>query len=114
MARTRSTLLLLLTAALGLGPAAPAAAAAEVVAILHPDNPTRELSMKQLRLLYGAYKRQWAGGGTVHLLLPPSGGEAMSFLVSRVFRKSEEGEIARYYLEAIFQQKIAQAPQQVP
>jgi len=110
----RSAALLLATTALALGLAAAPAVAAEVVAVLHPDNPTRELSVKQLRLLYGAYKRQWAGGDGVHLLLPPSGDPAMAFLVSRVFRKSDEGEIARYYLEAIYQQKIAHPPPQVP
>ena len=99
---------------LGLALAASAPAAAqEVVALVHPSNPAQSISVKQLRLLYGSYKRTWESGTPVHLLLPPPGDDGMKFLVSTVFRKQSEEDISRYYLQAIFEQKIASAPPQL-
>ena len=106
----RSTAWLIL--ALMLSWAAPVAAQ-EVVALVHPSNPTSSMSVKQLRMLFGSYKRSWEGGTPVHLLLPPEGDPAMSFLVSTVFRKQSEQEVSKYYLQAIYQQKLSVMPAQL-
>ena len=89
------------------------AAKAEPVAIVHPDNPTASLSIQQLRLMYALYKRSWKHGERIDLVLPPSDREAMDFLVTRVFRKTRPDDIAAYYVDAVFRQKIPKAPRQL-
>ena len=85
----------------------------EVVALVHPSNPTSSMSVKQLRMLFGSYKRSWEGGTPVQLLLPPEGDPAMAFLVSTVFRKQSEDDVSRYYLQAVYQQKLSNVPAQL-
>jgi len=91
----------------------PPARGQDVVALVHPSNATSSMSLKQLRLLYGTYKRTWSGGVPVHLILPPENDPAMKYLVSQVFRKQSEADVSKYYVQAIFQQKISGAPPQL-
>lgn len=96
-----------LVAALASAILAAGAEAGEVVAIVNPANAAREISLHRLRLLYGLYQRSWPGGVRVHILLPESGSPAMEYLVSTVFRMGREFELDRYYLQAVFGQRIA-------
>jgi hypothetical protein len=50
----------------------------------------------------------------VLLLLPPPEDPGADYLARRVFRKEGASDVDRYYLEAIFQQKLAQAPARLP
>jgi hypothetical protein len=88
------------------------AKAEEYVAVVSADNPTIELSLQTVRLLYGGYKRKWKDNRPVALILPPAGSPAMQFLVQRVFKVEDEAHVQRYYLEALFQQRLAVAPPQ--
>jgi hypothetical protein len=87
--------------------------AGDVVAVVHASNATTEISVHRLRLLYGLYQRTWPGGVRVALLLPESGSPAMDFLVDTVFRMGEEFELERYYLQAVFQQRVARRPREL-
>lgn len=104
---------LLLVAALALGASGAAQAADQVVAVVHPSNPVESISLKQLRLLYGTYKRTWGNGEPVQLILPPGEDPALAFLVDVVFKKQSMDDLSRYYVKAIFQQKISKAPPQL-
>ncbi len=101
-----------LAVALALMGAMPSAAE-EYVAVVSAENPTQELSVQSVRLLYGGYKRKWKDNRPVALMLPAVGSPAMKFLALRVFKVSDEAQVQRYYLEALFQQRLAEAPPHV-
>lgn len=92
---------------------AAGAARAELVAVLNARNPATAVSLQQLRLIYGAYKRTWPDGTTIELLLPPSGSAAMQVMVGKVFKRQAEEEMSQYYLGLVFQQKLASPPAQL-
>jgi ABC-type phosphate transport system substrate-binding protein len=90
----------------------PAAAGeSQLVVIVHPSNPlAREISVHELRLVYALYQRAWKGGSRVELVLPPSGSDAMEYLLENVLLKSNPSELARYYIQAVFQNRIVEVP----
>lgn len=86
------------------------AVANDVVAIVNAKNPSEQLTIHELRLMYGLYRRTWEGGVRLVLVLPEKGTPEMKFLTTRVFRKSSESEVNRYFVQALFQQRIVKAP----
>ena len=85
-----------------------------VVAIVHPDNPVSMLSLHDVRLMYGLYRRVWSSGSQVQIVLPLPGSPAMDFVVDRVFRRMDSVvDVDRFYLEALFQQRIGRRPEQL-
>ena len=84
-----------------------------VVAIVHESNTTDEVNLRRLRLLYSGFQGSWGDGTRVDLVLPEPGTDAMTLLADRVFKLGSEREIQRYYLHAIFQERITKRPQQL-
>lgn len=90
---------------------APAASAdVDVVAIVNETSPIERITLSELRLLYGLYRRIWNGGVRVVLILPENGSSAMTFLTRAIFRRRDTQEIEDYYRTAAFQQRIAVLP----
>lgn len=81
--------------------------------VLNQKNAVSTISLQQLRLIYGAYKRSWPDGTSIQLLLPASGTPAMQAMVSRVFKRQSEEEVAQYYVDLVFQQKLIRPPAQL-
>jgi hypothetical protein len=86
------------------------ARADEIVVVLHATNPTQEISLQGLRLLYGGYKRKWRDDRAVSLVLPTADSPAMTYLAVRVFKLADAASVDRYYLEAVYEQRIADLP----
>jgi len=84
-----------------------------IVAIVNESNSQADISLQRLRLLYALYQRSWHGGVRVKIVLPASGSSAMRFLISKVFRKGDEWQIDRFYIQAVFQQRIPSRPEQL-
>jgi hypothetical protein len=112
--RLQRSLAIALLVLFGSGITALEARAEEIVTIVNESNPLTAMSIHRLRLVYALYQRTWSGGIRVHLVLPAPESRAMEFLVSKVFRKSYDWEIDRYYIQAVFQQRIAKRPPQLP
>ena len=85
-----------------------------IVAIVTSNNPSANLTIHELRLMYGLYRRTWEGGVRVVLVLPENGTPEMEFLATRVFRRSSESEVTRYFVQAVFQQRVVKAPPSLP
>ena len=84
-----------------------------VAVVLHRDNPAEDLTIRSLRLLYSGFQQRWSHGESVRLVLPATGSESMELLAERIFRLKGESDIDRYYLQAIFRERIPQRPQQL-
>jgi hypothetical protein len=82
----------------------------EVVAIVNEGNTIETITLNDVRLLFGLYRRSWDGGVRVVLILPKGGSPAMNFLTGEIFRKRDTRDIEDYYLTAAFQQRIAVQP----
>ena len=86
----------------------------QIVAIVHPENEISALTLHDLRLMYGLYRRIWSSGSQVRLVLPLPQTTEMDFLMHRVFRRMKsEADIDRFYFEALFQQQIGARPEQL-
>lgn len=81
--------------------------------VLHQDNPTEDLTIRNLRLLYSGFQRHWGHGESVQLVLPAAGSDSMELLAERVFKLESESEIDRYYLHAVFRERISARPLQM-
>ncbi|GEM_PF-7006870 len=104
--------LAILACSLLLVPGAAARAQSEsFVAVVHPTNEVSALSASDLRDLYLVVQRRWTGRQTVTPILPASDSDSMKVLLSSVLHMSSEDELSMYYMAAIFQQKISDAPQ---
>jgi len=111
--RLASLGLVLVAELLTLMPSRAAADSDTVVVVVNAANTTPEVTIHDLRLLYGLYRRVWEGGARVELVVPESGTPAMAFLASRVFRRQNESDVDRHFVQAVFQGRIAQAPVQL-
>ena len=84
-----------------------------IVLVVHRDNPIEDATVRSLRLVFSGYRRVWHDGRPIHLVIPGSGTPAMRYLVERVFRRKNEDDVHRYYLRAVFQERLASAPDQL-
>jgi ABC-type phosphate transport system substrate-binding protein len=103
----------LMTAGAGLSFFVPGAFAGDIVVIVNKNNKALEISLHDLRMMYEGNKKNWSDGERITVLLPPAGSEEMHALSANVFKHSDEQEIKKYYLMAIFQQKISAVPASV-
>jgi ABC-type phosphate transport system substrate-binding protein len=85
-------------------------ARAELVVIVHASNPVPSLSLRDVERIYRAIRTRWSDGTPIQPYLPPRGSAASLALATRVFRLQSEVAVARYYLRAIFEQRIARPP----
>jgi ABC-type phosphate transport system substrate-binding protein len=81
-----------------------------VVAIVNADNPVPGLSLVDLRRMFKGKKKAWNNGVTLKFWLPSKGSDAMKSLVSKVFKYDSEEDLNKFYLIAIFQQKVTETP----
>ena len=107
--RRLRTLCALVAAASLAGALGAGVATAEVVAVVNDDNPVSSITLHELRLMYGLYRRSWEGGIRVVLVLPEADSEAGRLLSDVVFR-GRYGDLEPYYRTAVFQQRIAVLP----
>lgn len=117
-ARANVTASLLLAAGLLASMASASDAAAEdvvgvVVVVLNSSNTVNQPTIHDLRLLFGLYKRSWQGGLRVQLVLPAEESASINFLASKVLRMRSPSEVERFYLQAVFQQRIPVSPVQL-
>jgi len=103
--------ILVLVATLGLClPWALAAQSSEMVVIVHRENPVSQLTLLEVRNIYRGDRTLWKSGDAIEVLLPRPGSPAMRVLLESVFEMKSVSELGQYYLAAIFQQKISEAP----
>jgi len=105
----RRILLVLLAISL-IGTASSAAEEAEIIVVVNQENPISELSLSDLRHILRADRKRWQSGDAIEILLPPRGSLAMDAIVANVFNMGSVSELGQYYMAAIYQQKITEAP----
>ncbi|MCB0330186.1 MAG: hypothetical protein KDD70_10990 [Bdellovibrionales bacterium] len=91
----------------------PVTALGEMVVVVNPKNPIDKISMKDLQRVFRGTQKRWESGESIEPLLPPSGGNAMNYLVSDVLSLPSEGDLMRMYLQLVFRQVIPRAPAQI-
>ena len=86
-----------------------------VAIIVHKQNELKSLTFKELRALFKLEKRAWpAGAGNVSgkgvaLLLRASGAPEQDLVLEKVYEMNA-GQLERFWVEGIYQGKIAAAP----
>ena len=83
----------------------------QIVAIVHSENQVSNLTLHELRLMYGLFRRVWPGGTRVGIVLPPPDSPAMKFLIANVYLRWRSAvDVERFYREALFEQRIGSLP----
>ena len=103
----------LLMALLTIGLFAPSGLASEtskMVVIVNHDNPVLELSLSEVRHIFRGDRKRWKDGSMIEVILPRPGSPAMQSVLRNVFKMKSVAELGRYYLAAVFQQKLLEAP----
>jgi len=93
-------------------PAQTSAAAEKYVIIVSQDVALGELSLEELRRLFLFKRLFWTPGKPVRLILPATGQPARSFLLDKVYQRSE-GDLRRLILESMYRGETDQAPRMV-
>ena len=70
----------------------------------------QEVTIHDLRLMYGLYRRAWSSGERVELVLPAADSRAMDFLATKVLRRGDAADVDRYFVQAVFQGRIGREP----
>ena len=82
-----------------------------VVVIVHSTNDVSSLSVHDLRLMYGLFRRVWQQGTRVQIVLPLPGTKSMDFLIEHVYlRHKSPIDVERFYRSALFEQRIGSVP----
>jgi len=84
-----------------------------IVVIVNAANGITGISASELKLIYQIKRKRWIEGDDIELWLPPSKSREMDFLLSEIFKISSEADLRKYYLTAIFQQRITAIPSSV-
>ena len=82
----------------------------EIVAIVHPGNGATEFSADELKKIFTINRKNWPDGTGIIVLLPAWGSDEMKVLTTRIVKCGDEANLKKYYLTAIFQQKITEIP----
>ncbi len=85
--------------------------AGEVVVIVNKNQNVSHLSLSDMQYFYKGDKIKWADNERVVLFLPPPDSDAAKFLVEKILTLRSHAEISKFYLHAIFQQKIVVPPE---
>ncbi len=90
-----------------------AALAGEIVVIVRPDNAATEFSVDELKKIFMVNRKNWPDGSAITVWLPAWGSDEMTVLTTKVIKCGNEANLKKYYLTAIFQQKIVEIPTSV-
>ena len=83
----------------------------EIVAIVHTTNDTSAISVHDMRLMYGLFRRVWSHGTPVRIALPLPNSPAMDFLLEHVYLRPKTAiDVERFYRAALFEQRIGSLP----
>lgn len=85
--------------------------ASDIVVIVNKSQKISRLSLLDLQYIYKGDKKKWESGEKVELFLPPEESESMRFLVEKVLTMRNQEDLAKFYLKAIFQQKLIVPPE---
>jgi ABC-type phosphate transport system substrate-binding protein len=91
-------------------PVAAVAEEADLAVIVNAENPVTRLTLQELTRIFKLSRTRWDDGTGITLYLPPRNTPASQALVTRVFQLQSEVAVSRYYLRAIFQQRISSQP----
>ncbi len=82
----------------------------KMVVIVNHDNPVLELPLSEVRHIFQGDRKRWKDGSMIEVILPRPGSPAMHSVLRNVFKMKSVAELGRYYLAAIFRQKLLEAP----
>jgi hypothetical protein len=100
---------------------APKEAAAEpakpneiaLAVIVHPKNPIKKLSFKQLRAYLQLERKMWPNNKAVVIFLPTRKSDAYEILLKKLYRKSHK-RLQKYWIRKQFAGDIPTKPSYVP
>lgn len=84
--------------------------AGEIVAIVNKSLNITKISFKDLKLIYLGRKKSWPNGEVISIFLPPSKSKPMNFLIFKLLKFSNEGDLSRFYLKSVFQEVFINPP----
>jgi ABC-type phosphate transport system substrate-binding protein len=81
--------------------------------IVHPKNPIKKLSFKQLRAYMQLERKMWPNNKAVTIFLPTRKSDAYRILLKKLYRKSHK-RLQKYWVRKQFAGDIPSKPSYVP
>ena len=89
----------------------PAAASArDVAVVVSKENPTSEVSLKELVKIFKQEKQFWEGGKKIYLIMRETGAPEKAIVMRKVYKMGDDLELKKYWLGMVFRQEIASFP----
>jgi hypothetical protein len=92
---------------------APKERTVAVAVIVHPDNPTKELSLGELRAYLKLERQFWPNKKRCEVYLPPSRSTEYGILLDVVYQKTHK-KLQKYWVRKLFAGEISAKPSFVP
>ncbi len=83
------------------------------VVIVNNANNVGGISANEIKLIYLGKKKMWSNGEKIVMWLPASQSAEMRFLLSEILKFKDEMDLKKYYLSAIFEQRMTVIPSAV-
>lgn len=80
-----------------------------IAVVVAADNPTRNLSLADLRRIFRGERALWPDGTTIVPILPPSGTPEKSAMLAIVYQ-CDEAELRRFWIAKVYEGAVAEPP----
>ena len=93
--------------------AANAAWARDVAIIVNKNNPTNNLSHRDLTKIFKLEKQFWSQGDKIYLIMRSTGNTQLNVILSKVFGMKDYHELKTHWLGLIFREELDSFPQKI-
>ena len=80
-----------------------------VAIIVSKDNPTMEISSKDLVKIFRQERQYWEGGKKIYLIMRETGTPEKTLVMKTIYQM-DDAELKKYWLGKVFKQEIASFP----
>lgn len=88
------------------------ASSGDLAIIVNQDNPTSDLSLKELVKIFKQEKQHWENGQKIYLVMLEAGTREKTLALKYIYKLPDE-ELKKYWLGKVFRQEIASFPHTV-
>ena len=82
----------------------------DIAIIVYKDNPTTDLSFKDLVKIFEQEEQYWKDNRKIYLIMQPSGRPEKETVLKKIYNKSNDEELKKFWLGKMFRGEITSFP----
>lgn len=83
--------------------------AADIAVVVNKENPTDDISFKELVKIFKQEKQYWKGGKKIYLILQEEGSHEKEIVLKKIYKMSAT-DLKKFWLTRIFREEISSFP----